>query len=73
MDSTSATTTYRRKTVDGVGIFYREAGPKTAPAIVLLHGFPSVPTLPMRIGGRACTRVEFSMAKSLASYPWSSP
>jgi len=28
-------------TVDGVGIFYREAGPKNAPTIVLLHGFPS--------------------------------
>ena len=28
-------------TVDGVGVFYREAGPKAAPTIVLLHGFPS--------------------------------
>ncbi|GLQ49862.1 alpha/beta fold hydrolase [Dyella flava] len=39
--STSATTTYHRVTVDGVGMFYREAGPKDAPTIVLLHGFPS--------------------------------
>src|SRR5271155_5419757 len=39
--STSVTTTYHRATVDGVGIFYREAGPKSAPTIVLLHGFPS--------------------------------
>jgi hypothetical protein len=39
--STSATTTYHRTRVDGVGIFYREAGPKDAPSIVLLHGFPS--------------------------------
>ena len=39
--STSATTTYHRATVDGVGIFYREAGPRNAPTIVLLHGFPS--------------------------------
>lgn len=39
--STSETTTYHRVTVDGVGIFYREAGPKDAPTIVLLHGFPS--------------------------------
>src|SRR5579863_2934992 len=41
LESTSATTTYHRMTVDGVGIFYREAGPKDAPTIILLHGFPS--------------------------------
>ncbi|HQT86670.1 MAG: alpha/beta hydrolase [Acidiphilium sp. 37-64-53] len=41
LPSTSATTTYHRVQVDGVGIFYREAGPKSAPTIVLLHGFPS--------------------------------
>jgi pimeloyl-ACP methyl ester carboxylesterase len=41
VDSTSATTTYHRVQVDGLGIFYREAGPKDAPTIVLLHGFPS--------------------------------
>jgi pimeloyl-ACP methyl ester carboxylesterase len=39
--STSATITYHRAQVDGVGIFYREAGPMDAPTIVLLHGFPS--------------------------------
>jgi pimeloyl-ACP methyl ester carboxylesterase len=39
--STSATTTYHRVTVDGVGVFYREAGSKDAPTVVLLHGFPS--------------------------------
>src|SRR6202050_3902672 len=41
LPSTSATTTYHRAQVDGVGVFYREAGPKDAPVIVLLHGFPS--------------------------------
>ena len=41
LESTFATTTYHRMTVDGVGVFYREAGPKDAPTIVLLHGFPS--------------------------------
>ena len=41
LESTSATTTYHRMAVDGVGVFYREAGPKDAPSIVLLHGFPS--------------------------------
>lgn len=32
---------YHRVEVDGVGIFYREAGPKEAPVVVLLHGYPS--------------------------------
>ncbi|WP_082525733.1 alpha/beta hydrolase [Mesorhizobium sp. Root102] len=27
--------------VDGLDIFYREAGPKDAPVVLLLHGFPS--------------------------------
>ena len=41
MESISTTTTYRRVSVDGLSIFYREAGPRDAPTIVLLHGFPS--------------------------------
>jgi pimeloyl-ACP methyl ester carboxylesterase len=32
---------YRTVNVDGLSIFYREAGPKDAPAILLLHGLPS--------------------------------
>jgi pimeloyl-ACP methyl ester carboxylesterase len=36
-----STVTYRNVDVDGVGVFYREAGPKDAPAILLLHGFPT--------------------------------
>ena len=34
-------TTHNFATIDGRKIFYREAGPATAPAVVLLHGFPS--------------------------------
>ena len=34
-------TTYRTVEVYGLKIFYREAGPKEAPTILLLHGFPS--------------------------------
>ncbi len=34
-------TTYHRASVKGRSIFYREAGPKDAPAILLLHGFPT--------------------------------
>ena len=37
----SATTHFRTATVDGVELFYREAGPANAPVVVLLHGFPS--------------------------------
>jgi pimeloyl-ACP methyl ester carboxylesterase len=32
---------YRTAVVDGLNIFYREAGPTDRPAIVLLHGFPT--------------------------------
>jgi pimeloyl-ACP methyl ester carboxylesterase len=33
--------TYRKVDVDGITIFYREAGPKTAATLLLLHGFPT--------------------------------
>jgi pimeloyl-ACP methyl ester carboxylesterase len=32
---------YRTVRIDGLDVFYREAGPKDAPAILLLHGFPT--------------------------------
>jgi pimeloyl-ACP methyl ester carboxylesterase len=32
---------YRYSTVEGRRLFYREAGPAEAPAVVLLHGFPA--------------------------------
>ena len=32
---------YRTVQVDGISIFYREAGPKDAPTLLLLHGLPS--------------------------------
>lgn len=32
---------YRTADVEGLNIFYREAGPADAPALLLLHGFPS--------------------------------
>src|SRR5215471_15128545 len=34
-------TRYRTSSVDGIKIFYREAGPKDAPVVLLLHGFPT--------------------------------
>src|SRR3982075_4193731 len=32
---------YRTADVDGFKVFYREAGPKDSPKLLLLHGFPS--------------------------------
>ena len=37
----SPTVFYRSVSVDGVSIFYREAGRPDAPTLLLLHGFPS--------------------------------
>jgi len=34
-------THYHTVTVDGIDIFYREAGPADAPVILLLHGYPT--------------------------------
>jgi pimeloyl-ACP methyl ester carboxylesterase len=39
--STDTRVYHRSVVIDGVKIFYRESGPKDAPAILLLHGFPS--------------------------------
>jgi pimeloyl-ACP methyl ester carboxylesterase len=35
------TLTYRTASVDGLKVFYREAGNPTAPTVLLLHGFPT--------------------------------
>ncbi|MEW4401694.1 alpha/beta hydrolase [Agrobacterium tumefaciens] len=36
-----ATVHYRTVKIDGVNVFYREAGPSDGPVVVLLHGFPT--------------------------------
>lgn len=36
-----ARTTFHKASVDGVDVFYRQAGSDNAPTIVLLHGFPT--------------------------------
>jgi pimeloyl-ACP methyl ester carboxylesterase len=41
MNWTRATIRYKTVDVEGLNIFYREAGPPTAPVLLLLHGFPS--------------------------------
>jgi len=40
-ESNAPSVHYRSATVEGLNIAYREAGPADAPAIVLLHGFPT--------------------------------
>ena len=42
LPSTNATTTYHRVQVDGVGIFYREAGPENVPNHRALAWLPVV-------------------------------
>jgi pimeloyl-ACP methyl ester carboxylesterase len=38
---TPSATHYRSAIVDGVDMFYREAGPEDGPVVLLLHGFPA--------------------------------
>lgn len=38
---TTSTVSYHTADIDGVKVFYREAGPQDAPAVLLLHGFPT--------------------------------
>ena len=37
----ASTVHYRTARIDGVEVFYREAGPADAPTVLLLHGFPT--------------------------------
>jgi pimeloyl-ACP methyl ester carboxylesterase len=39
--SVAPVTHYRNAKIDGLDIFYREAGPADAPVVLLLHGFPT--------------------------------
>ena len=40
-DSVDQRVYYRTVKIDGLDIFYREAGPIGAPTVLLLHGFPT--------------------------------
>jgi pimeloyl-ACP methyl ester carboxylesterase len=40
-DAAQRSTSFKTITIGDVDIFYREAGPKDAPTLVLLHGFPT--------------------------------
>jgi pimeloyl-ACP methyl ester carboxylesterase len=41
LQAVAIVTHYRTATIDGISIFYREAGPSNGPVVVLLHGFPT--------------------------------
>lgn len=41
MSASTSQVRYRTTTIDGVDIFYREAGDPSKPTILLLHGFPT--------------------------------
>lgn len=41
MHATVVTVHYRSAKIQGLNVFYREAGPANAPVVLLLHGFPT--------------------------------
>lgn len=41
LNSSRRTISYHTVEIQGLKIFYREAGPADAPIVLLLHGFPS--------------------------------
>jgi hypothetical protein len=47
-------TSYRSIQIDGLSIFYREAGPKDKPTLFLLHGLPSSSPLWERRATKHC-------------------
>ena len=49
-------TLYRTTKIDELSIFYREAGPKDAPALLLLHGLPSSSRMFEPLFARLCDR-----------------
>src|SRR5260370_21795159 len=51
-------TFYRTVQVDSLSIFYREAGPKSAPTILLLHGLPSSSRMFEPLFKRLCDRYQ---------------
>lgn len=71
-------TVYRNISIDGLNIFYREAGPKDGPTLLLLHGFPSSsrrfdPLLPLLSGAIIWSRPTHSGARSRPDVQHPSP
>lgn len=64
----SATVHYRSVKIDGVNVFYREAGPADGPVVVLLHGFPTSShmfrNLPASLLERLEARMKFAIPQT---------
>src|SRR6266498_1225054 len=60
-------TFYRTIQIDGLSIFYKEAGPKDAPTILLLHGLPSSSRMFEPLFDRLSDRYHLSRPIILAS------
>ncbi len=56
-------TRYRTIAIDGVSIFYREAGPKDGPTILLLHGLPSSSRMFESLFDRLCRSLPSGSAR----------
>src|SRR5258706_11261993 len=54
-------TFYRTIQLDGLSIFYREAGPKDAPTLLLLHGLPSSSRMFKPLFSRLSDRLHLSV------------
>ncbi|MFC4779014.1 alpha/beta fold hydrolase [Paenibacillus sp. GCM10023252] len=65
------TVTYNKMNVDGLSIFYREAGCPSNPAIILLHGFPSSSHMFRDLIPRLCDRY-YVIAPDYPGYGYSS-
>ncbi len=53
-DRLITTVSYHTVDIDGVKVFYREAGSKSAPKLLLLHGFPYLVSYVQRPNPKAC-------------------
>jgi pimeloyl-ACP methyl ester carboxylesterase len=62
-------TAYRTVDVNGLSVFYREAGPQDAPTILLLHGFPSSSRMWQPLLDRLADRLALGAVLATAR-PW---
>jgi len=60
---------YRTAKIDGMDLFFREAGPKDAPAILLLHAYPSSSFMFRNLGQAARREVVSPAARPEGAVP----